>query len=93
MASALKYFDNFSTKELPDQITICSTIFLAVEDCDGQHPTWAFQNKEGKTNLSVTVTADPRRLDLSITTQKYRKDGKYQTEIYPYPHPYGKNVN
>ena len=44
-----------TAKELPEQMTICSTIFLDIDDCDRNYPTWALQDLAGRANLSVTV--------------------------------------
>ena len=52
---------------LPDKVTICSTIYADLDDCDSGtyqthpynspriYPTWAFVDESGKVNLSLKV--------------------------------------
>ena len=58
-------------ERIPEKVTICSTIYADIDDCDffkfksdpnrvysylRKYPTWGFVDESGKANLSVTVS-------------------------------------
>ena len=53
-------------EKLPEKVTICSTIYTDLDDCEGggwggarMYPTWAFVNESGRVNLSLLVQPYP----------------------------------
>ena len=70
-------------KAVPDEITICSTMYIDMDDCDGMtpnrgkriYPTWSIINEEGKAEMSFAFELFSFGLLLTM--------GK-QDQIYPW---------
>ena len=86
-------FRGNNTGKIPNQVTICSTIYFDLDDAQVEesnwsprmHPVWAFSDQDGKVNMSFYVqqanvekqTKEATSLSLSIP-QKGFSLGKLQ---------------
>ena len=84
------------TEKIPNQVTICSTIYFDLDDAQvlannwspRRHPVWAFSDPDGKVNMSFDLqqyntgeqTKEAARLYLSILEKGFSL-GKLQLSI------------
>ena len=80
-------FRGNNTGKIPDQVTICSTIYFDLDDAQvlannwspRRHPVWAFSDQDGKVNMSFYLqqgndgeeTKEAASLSLSILQKKF----------------------
>ena len=70
-------------EELPEKVTICSSIYIDLEDCDTNsaggdnwrvYPVWAFADENGKVNLTLRVASKSLQHHDIIMGTKNSKD-------------------
>ena len=73
LAGAILNLEN--NRSTPEQMTVCSTLYLDMDDCDGvmegepktsfrTYPTWSILNKEGKTEMSFFLEQNFEKFSL-----------------------------
>ena len=85
--SAAVLNDN-ENKAVPDEITVCSTMYIDMDDCDGMtpnrakriYPTWSIINEEGKAEMSFFIQPNEWRDKLFLKMGKQNQ----KQPLYPY---------